>query len=159
MWKVGLAHAALMLESLERSKHGSKAEGSLSTSVQDNATDWSNLRESCGGWLKLRHCTQFAVIGWCCAEVANRSIAKSWRVWLKTRFHKKIGSRWTGPERHALWEIHPRMSIDARRIHECHVYFRWMLEVYFLLDVDGYCTDTSYYETTSSLTPSASAIG
>ena len=79
----------------------------------------------------------------------------------------------------ALWEIHPRMSIDARRIHECHVYFRWMLEVYFLVDVDGYssavltnkvhiisyctkgyCTDTSYYETTSSsLTPSASAIG
>ena len=41
----------------------------------------------------------------------------------------------------ALWEIHPWMSIDARRIHECHVYFRWMLEVYFLVDVDGYCTD------------------
>ena len=65
----------------------------------------------------------------------------------------------------ALWEIHPRMSIDERRINECHVYFRWMLEVYFLVDVDGYCTDgyctdTSYYETTSSsLTPSASAIG
>ena len=64
----------------------------------------------------------------------------------------------------ALWEIHPRMSIDARRIHECHVKFWWMLEVYFLVDVDGYCTDgyctdTSYYETTSSLTPSASAIG
>ena len=60
----------------------------------------------------------------------------------------------------ALWEIHPRMGIDARRIHECPVYFRSMLEVYFLVDVDGYCTDTSYYETTSSsLTPSASAIG
>ena len=60
----------------------------------------------------------------------------------------------------ALWEIHTRMNIDARRIHECPVYFRSMLEVYFLVDVDGYCTDTSYYETTSSsLTPSASAIG
>ena len=54
----------------------------------------------------------------------------------------------------ALWEKHPRMSIDARRIQECHVYLRSMLEVYFLLD------DTCYYETTSSsLTPSASAIG
>ena len=65
----------------------------------------------------------------------------------------------------ALWEIHTRMNIDARRIHECHVYFRWMLEVYFLVDVDGYytdgyCIDTSYYETiSSSVTPSTSAIG
>ena len=62
------------------SKHESKAEGSLSTSVQDDAPDWSNLQESCGGWLKLRHRTQFAVIGWCCVEVANRNVEKSWRV-------------------------------------------------------------------------------
>ena len=57
-------------------------------------------------------------------------------------------------DRTGLWEIHPRMCIDARRIHECHVYFRWMLEVYFLVDVDGYCTDgyctDTSYETTSS---------
>ena len=30
-------------------------------------------------------------------------------------------------DRTGLWEIHPRMCIDARRIHECHVYFRWVL--------------------------------
>ena len=77
---------------------------------------------------------------------------------------QKIVSGWTEPERHVRCtlgdRLHPQMSIDVRRNHECHVYFRWMLEVYFLVDVDGYCTDKSYYETTSSsLTPSASAIG
>ena len=83
VWNVGHAHVAWMLESLERSKHGSEAEGSLSTSVQDDATDWSNFRERCGGWLKLRHRTEFGVIGWCCVEVENRNIAISWRVWLE----------------------------------------------------------------------------
>jgi hypothetical protein len=41
----------------------SKAEDSLSTSVKDDATDRSNLLESCGGWLKLRHRPEFAMIG------------------------------------------------------------------------------------------------
>ena len=36
-------------------------------------------------------------------------------------------------DRTGLWEIHPRMCIDARRIHECHVYFRWLLKVYWML--------------------------
>ena len=55
----GRTHAAF-LESLERGKHGSKRKGSLSTSVQDDANDWSNLRESCGDWLKLQHRPEFA---------------------------------------------------------------------------------------------------
>jgi hypothetical protein len=57
--QVGNAH--ILHECLNRLNVN--AEGSLSTSIEDDATDWSNLRESCGGWLKCRHRPEFAVFG------------------------------------------------------------------------------------------------
>ena len=61
---------------------------------------------------------------------------------IKDGFTKKLAPG--GRELKDMLDALDAMSIDVRRIHECHFYFQ--------VDVDGYCTD-------SSLTPSASAIG